>query len=733
MKRIVCVSIMCICFLLPLCAQYEIIINLTDGSQQKIPLSKIESISYEHVAPSLQLSSQNLLADAEATTLQVKVNANVGFTIQMDENANWISLQSPSVADRYQSGDFVFALSANQGKESRTTQVVFNISEDISTTLTITQLAKTETLTVNVSTPGSLMQQTTLSQMKQARALKITGTLNDDDLNVLKGGVWVPGSNYANVEPAHIECDWLVEELDLSEMKTESGKIGESEFFCYMTSLRKVTLPREITRISEYAFNHCPVLTEVQFGDNSQVEEIGGRLYVSGVIGISASNIYGAFKECPSIEEIILPASVKSFYAGAFANCTSLRRVVFPQDSNMKRISSSYTITYTGLSATRHFICQLPGCTSLETIVLPPSLRQIEQDAFAGTPFRTIDIPESVTDIYIDNLFADCIRLEEVKLPSCVTEYGKNMFKDCAKLRSVNTASKITAYRSGCFSGCSSDFIVLDPSIEYESSVFKGMDVENIVFPNGFKTIPYEMFANCKNLKTLDLGEVEYIDAWAFGGCKALSDVSFPTTLTNINQFAFAGTRLKSVYINSKDINLEYPFEDCYDLQTITIGKDVQHIEGSITYWTEEEINPKIIFEEGSSCQYYGFKPSKETTTFSLPASVKTIGKRTFGYLSKLKSVTLNEGLETIELEAFEGCTSIEEITIPSTVSQIELNGFYGCTNLETVRFKSKTPATLDTNVFGNCASWMKILVPKASVDAYKKAWPNYADKIVGE
>ncbi|MGP1369371.1 MAG: leucine-rich repeat domain-containing protein [Treponema sp.] len=73
-----------------------------------------------------------------------------------------------------------------------------------------------------------------------------------------------------------------------------------------------------------------------------------------------------AFKECSSLKEITLPASLKSIGNGAFWKCTHL-----------ETISISDGLTTIGDEAFRR-------CSSLKEITLPASVKSIGVSAFAG-------------------------------------------------------------------------------------------------------------------------------------------------------------------------------------------------------------------------------------------------------------------------------------------------------------------------------------------------------------
>ena len=68
----------------------------------------------------------------------------------------------------------------------------------------------------------------------------------------------------------------------------------------------------------------------------------------------------------------------------------------------------------------------------------------------------------------------------------------------------------------------------------------------------------------------------------------------------------------------------------------------------------------------------------------TLPSDCVAIGPYAF-LGSRVKDVSLNEGLRVISDRAFYGCDTLESIVIPRTVTQIQPSTFYGCTSLKSV------------------------------------------------
>ena len=69
-------------------------------------------------------------------------------------------------------------------------------------------------------------------------------------------------------------------------------------------------------------------------------------------------------------------------------------------------------------------------CFFTEEIIIPDSVRVIEDEAFAVSLFKSITIPEGVTYIG-EEAFRDCADLQTVTFPSSLTIIGQNAFGDC--------------------------------------------------------------------------------------------------------------------------------------------------------------------------------------------------------------------------------------------------------------------------------------------------------------
>ena len=101
---------------------------------------------------------------------------------------------------------------------------------------------------------------------------------------------------------------------------------------------------------------------------------------------------------------------------------------------------------------------------------------------------------------------------------------------------------------------------------------------------------------------------------------------------------------------------------------------------------------------------------------------MKTIGNYAFAQCYSLTEIVIPDTVTSIGQYAFQSCQAATTVTIGSGVTSIASGAFYGCWELKEVVSKPTTPpAIADKWVFYDC-DIRNVIVPAASVDAYKAA-----------
>ena len=80
-------------------------------------------------------------------------------------------------------------------------------------------------------------------------------------------------------------------------------------------------------------------------------------------------------------------------------------------------------------------------------------------------------------------------------------------------------------------------------------------------------------------------------------------------------------------------------------------------------------------------------------TAVTLPASLREIGDRAFGFCTSLQSITFaGEGLTSVGCQCFSNCVSLVTVSFPATLSYLAPEAFVLCDKLEAVSFEGSAP-----------------------------------------
>ena len=308
--------------------------------------------------------------------------------------------------------------------------------------------------------------------------------------------------------------------------------IGRNAFLACL-SLESVVIPAGVTSIGNGAFSNCESLESVEIP--SKLASIGsdtfcGCLSLESVVIPTGITRIGdrAFYCCESLESVVIPNSVTCIGSDAFSGCVSLESVVIPAgvtsigDNPFNGCSS---LTAIRVAMNNSEFCSVGGALFHK--------RQKKLIAYpAGRNEREYSIPAGVISINAD-AFGGCSSLESIVISPSVTIIREGAFRDCSSLKSIAIPSSVKYIGKVAFSGCSSltTIKVEGNNPEYcslDGVLFHRKQKKLIVYPSGKNEKEY----------TIPTGVIS-IEEFAFEDCSSLESLIVPASVTEIGSFAF--------------------------------------------------------------------------------------------------------------------------------------------------------------------------------------------------
>ena len=391
------------------------------------------------------------------------------------------------------------------------------------------------------------------------------------------------------------ECSGLTS-ITIPNGVTEIGSYAFSD----CSGLTSITIPNGVTKIGGWAFQKCSGLTSVTIG--SGVTNIGSNAFqlcsaltyleilcsptsIGSVAFSSCKNIKELVYDCDSItilfngqksiEKVSLKENVKYIPDNAFSGCTGLTSVNFlcsPTSIGtdiFKDCNSIRELVYNSETVTPLFA----GYTSIEELTLKENIRTVEDHAFAGcTGLTSINVFCTPTTLGED-IFKDCnsikevtfdcegvtalfngfVSIEKATLKGSVNYISDNAFSGCSGLTSLTIGSNVKSIGNDAFNGCSGlkqvNRVVNDIALWCkEDPISFGNSFSN---PINLTSVQLRLYSDAETeITQLVIPDgVEYIRESAFKGCSDITSITIPSSVTNIDDYAFYFSNSKEVIV----------------------------------------------------------------------------------------------------------------------------------------------------------------------------------------
>ncbi len=209
------------------------------------------------------------------------------------------------------------------------------------------------------------------------------------------------------------------------------------------------------------------------------------------------------------LEEVVLPESLKSIDEEAFLNCRKLTKINIPS-----------ALTYIGENAFSH--CNL----KFSKLEIPRGVKELLEGTFSGSEIDELFIPSSVRFgiNYSTGAFAYA-EINKLVIEEGTSSIGYNAFQN-AKIREVIIPSSMNSIDDECFFGSKIDKLVINEGIKHiGGSVFEDAFLPKVVIlPKSLVSIGDDLFESVENTEVIVYdGNVNFPS----GGAKVLSQSEY--------------------------------------------------------------------------------------------------------------------------------------------------------------------------------------------------------------
>ena len=542
------------------------------------------------------------------------------------------------------------------------------------------------------------------------------------------GTLLISGSGAMEDYANNSNVPWSKAAAEITAVQLQEGltRIGNHAFDC--CAMEEITVPEGVETIGEYAFNNCAALERVSLP--ASLREIGGRAFYGCAalenirlpLSLTAIGDY-AFNGCSALTEVSYAGEILDWVKISMGSNTVLNTVPKLCGAEQKKwlgagpcgaegyelfwmMDAEYNLTILGegpMKEMRDFryntnipwkgaktVTLAEGVTGvsryafsdftqLTEAVLPESLTELGEEAFANTGLTGIRIPGGVKDLTV--VFDGCSALTEATLAEG-TETLSGTFRNCAALTTLSLPSTLTGIGFNSFYGCDAltdihyggtweqwQAISIDSyNIPLGMAVKHCADRSLIVTGTSGDGLSWELDGE-GTLTVSGVGSMDYTPGWngyrarirravlqegvtdisqnSFNKCENLTEIRVPASVSKIGDIAFTDS-------------------------TALLRIDVA--EGNENYWSRDGVLYGPCSDYDSSPALRCYPAGRTEGSFTVPEGVLAIGRYAFSECAFLEELILPTGVTKLDSDSIRDCPALRAVTVPHTVTNIGRN-----------------------------------------------------------
>lgn len=497
-------------------------------------------------------------------------------------------------------------------------------------------------------------------------------------------------------------------------------------------NLTSAWFPKEMRKVSSFAFEHCSALRRVDgLPDGAQIEECAfagcvdlkaiawpktlsglGRDALSGtnwlndrpdgVVGV-AGIVYAFKGRLPEKCRLVLPADAKAVTPGCFSpfqrewggvelfSLSRLTEVVVPSG-----VTTVDPLTFAGCIGMQTFTVPADGQMSVADGVLYNKEKTCLLVYPAGKKDRRFEMPHTVRRVS-KAAFCYVRELQEAVIPLSVQWVESGAFVHCPQLTKVVCASdKATTWGNGpVFEDCAQlTSAVFTDDVQRTGNIFRGCStLERVDWADSGTQIADRAFYGCSSLRSLKWpNRLQTIGRMAFYGCASLETLDIPEGVTALKEGCFMQcTALKEVSLPKSIAVVEKnPFAGCRQLKRIAVaaGHAVLTTYDNVLYARRDGELELVLYPAG-----------REGSAYTVEKGTKKIGAFAFGDSHMLRYIDLRDEVYEMAAGVFVGCTCLKELRVGTELPPVSHGTFSARVGEDCQLFVPK-------GCVGNYASW---------------------------
>ena len=324
----------------------------------------------------------------------------------------------------------------------------------------------------------------------------------------------------------------------------------------------------------------------------------------------------------------------------------------------------------------------------------------------------TVEIPLTIRGVPVTavNGFASST-VTKVVLQENIQQIGASAFTGCSALTEISLNEGLTSIGGNAFYGTKITSLTLPASVKADSisgSSFYGMNsLGTIAVNENNRTL-------CTRSGVLMTSNFDASDTRIILYPAAKTGASYTTYADAeiIDAKAFSNVKLTSLTISADVTELDNAFKNCSALTGITVAGG-----------TSFEATDGVLFDYGCA-KLILYPAAKDSTNYTVPATVGTIAADAFLNNTKLVNLYLGTGLTQIYAGSIDGCTALKTLHVTSLLEDDNLlKVMDNCPSLTTVTVSTDNKKyAADSGVLLNIADTNNVRIvkcPSAKAGAY--------------